>query len=58
MSGRASWTMRACEPPQHKLRPMAPAERYGLFELSVEEAASTVYEGGEPVCRRWRRVEG
>jgi hypothetical protein len=31
-----------------------PAERYVLFEFSVEEAASTVYEGKEPVRHRWR----
>jgi hypothetical protein len=31
-----------------------PAERYVLFELGVEEAASTVYERGEPMRRRWR----
>ncbi len=29
-------------------------ERWILFEFSVEEAASTVYEGKEPVRRRWR----
>ncbi len=31
-----------------------PADRYVLFELSVEEAASTLYEDGQPVRRRWR----
>ncbi|TMB70778.1 MAG: pyridoxamine 5'-phosphate oxidase [Chloroflexi bacterium] len=38
--------------------PYDPAERYVLFELSVEEAAATVYEGLEPVRRRWRRAQG
>jgi hypothetical protein len=31
-----------------------PASRYVLFELSVERAASTVYEDGEPLRRNWR----
>ncbi len=30
-----------------------PQERYILFELSVESAASTVYEGGETIRKRW-----
>jgi tRNA-Thr(GGU) m(6)t(6)A37 methyltransferase TsaA len=30
-----------------------PAERYVLFELGVERAASTVYGGDRPVRRRW-----
>jgi hypothetical protein len=30
-----------------------PAERYALFELSVESAHSTAYEQGKPVRRRW-----
>ena len=30
-----------------------PQERYVLFELSVEEAMSTVYEDGEPKLTRW-----
>ena len=34
--------------------PYEPAERYVLFEFSVEEAASTRYAGKEPVRRRWR----
>jgi len=38
--------------------PHDPAERYVLFELSVEEAAATVYESLEPVRRRWRRAQG
>ena len=32
----------------------APRERYILFELGVEFAASTVYQGDEPVRRQWR----
>jgi hypothetical protein len=31
----------------------APADRYVLFELGVEGAASTVYRGGRPERRRW-----
>lgn len=30
-----------------------PADRYVLFELAVEGAASTVYAGGNPVRARW-----
>ena len=30
-----------------------PAERYVLFELDVDEAASTSYDDGRPVRRRW-----
>jgi hypothetical protein len=30
-----------------------PQDRYVLFELSVEGAASTVYENGGPVRQRW-----
>lgn len=32
-----------------------PAERYILFELSVESAFSTVYEGDEPIRRHWKK---
>lgn len=35
-----------------------PAERYVLFELSVESALSTVYEEGQPVRRRWKAGGG
>jgi hypothetical protein len=31
-----------------------PQERYILFELGVDEASSTVYEGGKPKRKRWR----
>jgi hypothetical protein len=34
--------------------PYEPMERWIVFEFSVEEAASTHYEGKEPVRRRWR----
>jgi uncharacterized pyridoxamine 5'-phosphate oxidase family protein len=34
--------------------PYEPMERWIAFEFSVEEAASTFYEGKEPVRRRWR----
>jgi len=30
-----------------------PSDAYVLFELSVAEAASTLYQGGAPVRRRW-----
>jgi len=33
--------------------PYEPMERWIAFEFSVEEAASTKYEGGNPVRRRW-----
>jgi hypothetical protein len=33
-----------------------PKERYVLFELGAEEAASTKYEGGEAKRVRWRAV--
>ncbi len=31
-----------------------PADRYVLFELTVESALSTVYEDSQPVRKRWR----
>jgi hypothetical protein len=31
------------------------ADRYILFELSVESATSTVYEDGHPIRQHWRR---
>lgn len=31
-----------------------PAERYILFELSLEQACSTRYESGKPVRKHWR----
>jgi hypothetical protein len=31
------------------------AERYVLFELSIEEALSTVYEDNKPVRQRWSK---
>jgi hypothetical protein len=37
-----------------QLASYVPAEYYVLFELSVERAASTVYQGGQPVRRRWK----
>lgn len=33
-----------------------PPDRDVLFEFSVERAILTVYESGEPVRRRWKRV--
>ena len=32
----------------------APAERYVLFELDLEQASSTIYQGHNTVRRRWR----
>ena len=34
--------------------PYEPEERWTLFEFSVEEGASTVYGGKEPLRRKWR----
>jgi hypothetical protein len=36
----------------------APADRYILFELSLEQASSTTYENGNPVRKRWRADRG
>ena len=33
--------------------PYSPKDRYVLFELSVESAASTLYENGQPKRMRW-----
>lgn len=38
-----------------RLAPYSPAERYILFELGLEEAASTVYEGEGISRQRWKR---
>ncbi len=38
-----------------RLASYSPAERYILFEFSVESAASTVYEDGRTVRHRWQR---
>ncbi|MBE7472974.1 MAG: pyridoxamine 5'-phosphate oxidase [Anaerolineae bacterium] len=38
-----------------QLAPYSPAERYILFEFSLESAASTVYEGERTIRQRWRR---
>ncbi len=55
ITGRA---IRAADPATRAIAATAaayyPADRYILFELSVEEAASTLYEGGQPMRRRWR----
>ena len=37
-----------------ELASYAPADRYILFELGVERAASTVYVDGQPVRERWQ----
>lgn len=38
-----------------QLAPYSPAERYILFEFSLESAASTVYEGERIIRQRWQR---
>jgi hypothetical protein len=38
-----------------QLAPYSPAERYILFEFSLESAASTVYEGEGAIRQRWKR---
>jgi hypothetical protein len=38
-----------------RLAPYAPAERYILFEFSLENAASTVYEGERIIRQQWKR---
>jgi len=35
-----------------------PADRYILFEFSVERALSTLYEQGQPIRRRWEEKGG
>ncbi|MFN8471096.1 MAG: pyridoxamine 5'-phosphate oxidase family protein [Anaerolineae bacterium] len=35
----------------------APADRYVLFELDVESAASTLYNDGQPVRQHWKASE-
>ena len=37
-----------------KAASFAPADRYVLFELNLEHASSTIYDGGSPVRKRWR----
>jgi hypothetical protein len=41
-----------------RLASYTPADRYILFELSIESAVSTIYKDGNPVRQRWRRGEG
>jgi hypothetical protein len=38
-----------------RLSPYSPADRYILFEFSLESAASTVYEGEHIIRQRWKR---
>jgi hypothetical protein len=40
-----------------QLASYTPADRYILFELSVDSAVSTVYKDGNPVRQHWRRGE-
>ncbi len=35
-----------------------PADRYLLFELTLEQASATIYHGGNPVRTRWRADRG
>ena len=35
-----------------------PADHYVLFELHLDHASSTIYDGGNPVRRRWRADRG
>ena len=35
-----------------------PADRYVLFEFSIESAVSTIYKDGVPVRQYWRRGDG
>jgi hypothetical protein len=37
-----------------ELATYAPADRYVLYELDVESAASTIYTDGQPVRQRWK----
>ena len=41
-----------------QLASYTPADRYILFELSIESAVSTIYKDGKPVRQHWRRGEG
>ena len=41
-----------------KASSFTPADRYILFELSLEQASSTIYDGGNPVRRRWHVDRG
>ena len=38
-----------------QLAPYSPAERYILFEFSIESATSTVYEGEGIIRQRWKQ---
>lgn len=41
-----------------QLASYTPADRYILFELSIESAVSTIYTDGKPIRQHWRRGEG
>jgi hypothetical protein len=41
-----------------KAASFTPADRYILFELNLEHASSTIYDGGAPVRKRWRADRG
>jgi hypothetical protein len=40
-----------------RLTTYTPADRYILFEFSLESAASTMYEGERIIRQRWKRDE-
>ena len=41
-----------------QLASYTPADRYILFELSIENAVSTIYIDGKPGRQHWRRGDG
>jgi hypothetical protein len=59
VAGKATWVEDAdIRALAVKASSYAPHERYILFELGVEFAASTVYQGDVPVRRQWRATLG
>jgi hypothetical protein len=41
-----------------KASSFTPADRYVLFELNLEHASSTIYDGGNPIRKRWHADQG
>ena len=41
-----------------QLASYTPADRYILFELSIESAVSTIYKEGKPIRQHWRLGDG
>src|SRR5690242_8269078 len=59
VAGKATWVEDAdIRAMAVRVSSYAPRERYILFELGVEFAASTVYQGDVPVRRQWRATLG